>query len=63
MRQLRRRFLAEHPLCADCADMGKVRAAQQVHHLTPIQRDPGLRLAWSNLVALCETCHNARHGR
>ncbi len=37
--------------------------AVEVHHIEPIQTREGwdLRLEWSNLEALCTSCHNGRH--
>ena len=39
--------------------------AVEVHHIKPIQTEPGWneRLEWTNLEALCTSCHNARHER
>ena len=46
-----------------CADCGGV--ATDVHHVVPIQTDEGWqrRLDPDNVVALCVSCHNQRHGR
>ena len=46
-----------------CADCGGV--ATDVHHVVPIQTDAGweLRLDPTNVVTLCVSCHNQRHGR
>ena len=37
--------------------------AVEVHHTKPIQTPEGwdLRLEWSNLEAVCTSCHNGRH--
>jgi len=37
--------------------------AVEVHHIKPIQTPEGwgLRLEWSNLEAVCTSCHNGRH--
>lgn len=37
--------------------------AVEVHHIKPIQTPEGwdLRLEWSNLEAVCVSCHNGRH--
>lgn len=37
--------------------------ACEVHHIKPIQTPAGwdLRLDWSNLEAVCTSCHNVRH--
>ena len=41
------------------------KTATEVHHIDPIQTSSGweLRLEWSNLEAVCVSCHNKRHGR
>lgn len=42
---------------------GCTHLAVEVHHIKPIQTDEGwsLRLEWSNLEAVCTSCHNKRH--
>lgn len=37
--------------------------AVETHHIKPIQTPEGwdLRLEWSNLEAVCTSCHNSRH--
>lgn len=42
---------------------GCTRLAVEVHHIKPIQTPQGwgLRLEWSNLEAVCTSCHNGRH--
>lgn len=37
--------------------------AVEVHHIKPIQTEEGWteRLEWSNLEAVCTSCHNSRH--
>lgn len=39
--------------------------ATEVHHIKPIQTNDGWieRLDWNNLMAVCVTCHNKKHGR
>lgn len=62
-------YLASHPLCEDCARQGRTRAAEEVHHITPVEsvedRAEMARLAFNrhNLMALCGECHRARHDR
>lgn len=60
-KKLSERFRIENPLCADCKSNGKVRPSDHVHHIKPLEKFPHLRLVWSNLVALCRQCHQARH--
>lgn len=57
-RELRRLFLWEHPLCADCG-----MAANEVHHLQDRRAHPDKAYDWSNLQSLCHPCHLARRKR
>lgn len=65
--RLRRAVLTAHPLCQRCEAMGRVRAATEVHHATPVERGLGPAekelLAYDphNLVALCHECHVEAH--
>ena len=49
-------------LCERCRAAGKLVPAVIVHHrihLTPERmNDPQLTMAWDNLEALCQECHN-----
>jgi 5-methylcytosine-specific restriction protein A len=60
-KDLSERYRAQYPLCEDCLKEGKVTPSSEVHHIVPISDDPSLRLTWTNLVALCNNCHNVRH--
>ena len=60
-RKLSERYRAENPLCEDCYENGLTTPCTEVHHIVPIAQDPSLRLKISNLVALCHSCHRARH--
>lgn len=65
--RLRRAVLSARPLCALCAEQGRVAAAVEVHHIEPVEH--GLtaaekeRLMFSpqNLLPLCHACHVALH--
>lgn len=52
-------------LCERCARNGFAVAADVVHHRVWLTRanihDPAIALNWSNLEALCQTCHNREH--
>ncbi len=48
-------------LCCDCKRYGKRTAAVVVHHMIPYEEAPELGLVDSNLISLCEACHNKRH--
>jgi 5-methylcytosine-specific restriction protein A len=66
-RTLRNQYLAEHPECELCLSQGIHRAANCVHHRSPVESAPTERLAeqlaysWSNLQALCLHCHKGIH--
>lgn len=52
-------------LCERCRAKGLLVPAVIVHHrihLTPENiKDPKYSMAWSNLEALCQDCHNKEH--
>jgi 5-methylcytosine-specific restriction protein A len=58
-RKVRLAFLREHPLCAFMnhphAGHECEKAASVVDHIVPLPHGP--RLDWSNLRAVCTTCH------
>lgn len=66
-RTIRNAYLAEHPQCEICLAEGKHVAANCVHHKTPVESAPTEAMArtlcysWSNLQALCLTCHSNIH--
>ena len=41
----------------------KIRRAEEVHHIVELKEHPELGLEEDNLISLCVTCHNLRHGR
>jgi 5-methylcytosine-specific restriction endonuclease McrA len=49
--------------CKQCKAKGRYRHADCVHHKREIKLWPGGALMLSNLVSLCNTCHNIIHGR
>ena len=46
-------------LCEACLREGRKVKGVEVHHLTPLSK--GGRTVLSNLMHLCEACHNKRH--
>ena len=69
-KKLRDWYMATHPLCIDCLFNGISRPATQLHHITPIstgvtdEDKMRLLLDWEhNFAALCEECHDKRHGK
>ena len=53
-------------LCQDCLKLGRITAAEEVHHIQPLTpdniNDPDISLNLDNLVSVCRECHQARHG-
>jgi 5-methylcytosine-specific restriction protein A len=60
-RMTRDAFLTRNPLCYDCLELGRTKVAEMVHHITPL--DKGGTHHFSNLMALCDSCHGGRHPR
>lgn len=56
-RTLSERYRAEHPLCEVCDLEGRTTATAHCHHIIKIADAPDLRLEWTNLLSVCELCH------
>lgn len=53
-------------VAADIALRGeerKIRRAEEVHHIQELKEHPEQGLEDDNLISLCKSCHNLRHGR
>jgi len=62
--QFAKRYLSEHPLCAECKRQGKIRPATCVDHIVPHRGNPALFWAVeSNVQALCASCHAEKTAR
>lgn len=48
-------------LCQNCKRFGRTRPAQTVHHIKHLDEYPELALTDSNLISLCNPCHNEAH--
>jgi 5-methylcytosine-specific restriction endonuclease McrA len=52
-------------LCERCSTANNPTAAKIAHHKIYLTReninDPAIALAWANLEALCQNCHNKEH--
>lgn len=48
-------------LCQQCKRYGKRTPAKIVHHVLHYDEYPELGLTGSNLISLCEKCHNKEH--
>ena len=58
--KIRNRYISEHPLCEKCLSESKCTPAVLVHHKKPIA-DGGTNEE-SNLMSLCNSCHEKIHG-
>ena len=58
-----RRFLAEHPFCAQCRREGRVTPATEVDHIIPHKGDGKLFWNQGNWQALCKGCHSKKTAR
>jgi len=56
-RKVRRAYLRAHPLCELCLKRGLTVPAEEVHHIIPLSQ--GGTHAFSNLQALCKSCHSS----
>ena len=54
--KLRSRVLALRPLCEDCERQGRIRAANEVHHIDGNPHNNTM----DNLMPLCKECHSSR---
>ena len=48
-------------LCVECKKYGRRREAVTVHHIKHADEYPELVYVDSNLVSLCQACHNKMH--
>lgn len=55
-KRIRDRYIAAHPLCAECKRQGMLTPATEVHHILPLAR--GGTHDRSNLMSLCTSCHS-----
>ena len=55
--RIRRRQLAEHPLCVFCMELGIPEAAAVVDHVEP-HRGDRLKFFTGALQSLCKSCHD-----
>lgn len=68
-RNLRNYYIKRHPLCEECMKNGKVKAAEEVHHIKEFLRGKTdeerylLLTDESNLMSVCRKCHIKIHSR
>jgi len=58
-RNLRNRYIRQHPLCVECQRNGFHTPGYVVDHIVPI-KSGGSKWSESNLQTLCEKCHNKK---
>ena len=56
-------FRELNPTCKLCDEQGRVTPSDHVHHIVGIVEDPSKMFDPDNLMALCQPCHDAIHGR
>ena len=59
----RNRWIAEHPLCAECARNGDVVAGNEVDHIIPHRGDHDLFWDTRNWQTLCTPHHSSKTAR
>lgn len=62
-RKAAKHYLIDNPLCAVCAEAGRVEAAVLVDHVLPAVKYPKLFWDRNNWQGLCRDCHGAKTGR
>lgn len=66
-RRLRALKFADSPLCEMCLREGRVRAADEIHHVRSFMSVPAgdaryaLAFDYDNLMSLCSECHRRVH--
>lgn len=63
--QCRNAYIQSHSLCERCLQKGLIAPSEIVHHKIHLDEsnvnDPAVALSFSNLEALCFSCHNQEH--
>ncbi len=59
-KELRLRKLKANPLCEYCIARGFPVPAKDIDHIQEVQDRPDLAYTFSNLQALCRSCHNIK---
>lgn len=58
-KKIRDAYAKEHPFCEQCFKEGRMVPLDEVHHIVPVNR--GGTHDFSNLMSLCQSCHNKIH--
>lgn len=62
-RDVAKKFLAKHPLCAECERQGVIAQATCVDHIVPHKGDKKLFWDRKNWQPLCHECHSRKTAR
>ncbi len=66
-KNLRNRFIKEHPLCEHCLEKGIVKPTEEVHHKIEFLKGKDEQEKWNllldedNLLSVCRDCHMELH--
>jgi len=60
-RRKRLYILMRDKYCQECLRRKRLRQANTVHHIKPLEVAPELALVDDNLESLCASCHNILH--
>ncbi|WP_134705103.1 HNH endonuclease [Ammoniphilus sp. YIM 78166] len=55
-------LMRDHHLCQHCLRDKRIKPADMVHHVNEVRKHWEQRLVLSNLISLCNACHNRVHG-
>ena len=55
-------LIRDNYLCQHCLNNNSITPADMVHHIEEVKQDWNKRLELSNLISLCNSCHNKVHG-
>lgn len=56
-------LLRDEYLCVRCRESGVNTLADMVHHIVPISEDISKAFILTNLMSLCDSCHDKEHMR
>lgn len=60
-KRIRDKYASKHPFCEKCYERGVLVSVEEIHHKKPLSK--GGTHDWSNLIALCKSCHSQIHAK
>lgn len=60
-KELRTKYVKEHPFCEECYKNGRLVPVEEVHHIIPLRE--GGKHSEENLISLCRSCHARKHSK